>query len=195
MESVILASNNKHKLKEIQEILKDFEYNLVTMEGAGLNMDIEETGRTFEENSLIKAEAVVKATGHIAIADDSGLEVDYLKGQPGVYSARYAGEPCDDQANNRKLLSALEGVEYEDRKARFVSVITMLFPNGKKIVARGEVNGHIGDKLKGEGGFGYDPLFIYDNKQSFGQMDPEEKNKVSHRYNSLLILKERLKNV
>ena len=194
MESVILASNNKHKLKEIQEILKGFEYNLVTMEAAGLHMDIEETGTTFEENSLIKAEAVVKASGHIAIADDSGLEVDYLKGQPGVYSARYAGEPCDDQANNKKLLSALDGVKYEDRKAKFVSVITMLFPDGKKIVARGEVNGHISEKLQGEGGFGYDPLFIYDNKQSFGQMNPEEKNKISHRHNSLLILKERLKN-
>jgi XTP/dITP diphosphohydrolase len=194
MEKVILASNNAHKLKEIQAILSDFEYELVSMKAAGLEMDIEETGTTFEENSLIKAEAVVKATGHIAIADDSGLEVDYLKGAPGVYSARYAGEPCDDYANNEKLLKALEGVKDENRSAKFVSVITMLFPGGKKIVARGEVKGCIASNLLGDDGFGYDPLFVYKNKLSFGQMKQVEKNKISHRYNSLLKLKECLKN-
>jgi len=189
---VILASNNQHKLEEIHAILKDFEYELISMRAAGLDMDIEENGTTFEENSLIKAQAVLDVTGHIVIADDSGLEVDALNKAPGVYSARYAGEPCNDQANNDKLLKALEG--QDNRQARFVSVITMLFPDGRKIVARGEVEGRIGHELKGQSGFGYDPLFIYENGQTFAELGSDLKNEVSHRSRSLMILKDKLKN-
>lgn len=188
---VILASNNAHKLEEIHAILKDFDYELVSMKDAGLDMDIEENGTTFEANSLIKAKAVVDLTGAVAIADDSGLMVDALNGEPGVYSARYAGEPSDSNKNNEKLLKALENKD--NRKAKFVSVITMLFPDGKTIVARGEAFGKIGFEYKGDNGFGYDPLFI-DNVSglTYAELSSEEKNERSHRANALKILKEKL---
>lgn len=188
---VILASNNAHKLEEIHAILKDFNYELVSMKDAGLDMDIEENGTTFEANSLIKAKAVVDLTNMPAIADDSGLMVDALNGEPGVYSARYAGEPSDSHKNNEKLLKALENKE--DRQAKFVSVITMLFPDGKTIVARGEAFGKIGFEYKGDNGFGYDPLFIDDvSGLTYAELSSEEKNERSHRANALKILKEKL---
>lgn len=188
---VILASNNAHKLEEIHAILKDFNYELVSMKDAGLDMDIEENGTTFEANSLIKAKAVVDLTNTVAIADDSGLMVDALNGEPGVYSARYAGEPSDSHKNNEKLLKALENKE--DRQAKFVSVITMLFPDGKTIVARGEAFGKIGFEYKGDNGFGYDPLFIDDvSGLTYAELSSEEKNERSHRANALKILKEKL---
>ena len=188
---VILASNNAHKLEEIHAILKDFNYELVSMKDAGLDMDIEENGTTFEANSLIKAKAVVDLTNMPAIADDSGLMVDALNGEPGVYSARYAGEPSDSHKNNEKLLKALE--HKEDRQAKFVSVITMLFPDGKTIVARGEAFGKIGFEYKGDNGFGYDPLFIDDvSGLTYAELSSEEKNERSHRANALKILKEKL---
>ena len=194
MAQVILASNNQHKLKEINEILKDFEYDLISMKEAGLDMDIEETGLTFEANSLIKAQAVLKVTGQIVIADDSGLEVDALNNAPGVYSARYAGPDCIDDDNNKKLLEALKDVPKEKRQGKFVSVITMLFPNGQTIVARGEVEGIIGYEEKGASGFGYDPLFIYENGETFAEISSEKKNEISHRSRSLVKLKEILAN-
>ena len=188
---VILASNNAHKLEEIHAILKDFNYELVSMKDAGLDMDIEENGTTFEANSLIKAKAVVDLTNMPAIADDSGLMVDALNGEPGVYSARYAGEPSDSHKNNEKLLKALE--HKEDRQAKFVSVITMLFPDGKTIVARGEAFGKIGFEYKGDNGFGYDPLFIDDvSGLTYAELSSEEKNERSHRANALKILNEKL---
>lgn len=188
---VILASNNQHKLEEIYDILKDFDYELVSMRDAGLDMDIEENGTTFEENSMIKAKAVVNELNCIAIADDSGLMVDALDGAPGIYSARYAGEPSDSEKNNQKLLKALENET--NRKAKFVSVITMLFPNGDSIVARGEAHGDIGHAYLGDNGFGYDPLFIDENsKKSFAQLTSDEKNSISHRAKALVILREKL---
>ena len=157
----VLASGNKHKLEEISEILKDFEYELVTMNDAGLvDFEIIEDGDTFEANSLIKAEAVMKELGVTTLADDSGLEVDYLNGAPGVYSARYAGENVTYKDNNKKLIQEMAGVPTEQRGARFVTVITMLFENGDKLVARGEVEGRIIEEEKGGEGFGYDPLFF-----------------------------------
>lgn len=187
MEKVILASRNAGKIREMSAILSKYGMDVISRDDAGIDtFEVEETGATFEENSYIKAKAILDIAGTITIADDSGLEVDALDGGPGVYSARYAGENCTFEDNNIKLLGELEGLPFEKRTARFVSVITMLYPDGTKLVARGEVEGHITEKITGEGGFGYDPLFMpvgYD--VTFGEMSAEEKNKISHRANSL----------
>ncbi|MBN2796645.1 MAG: XTP/dITP diphosphatase [Clostridia bacterium] len=186
MNKVVLASNNSHKLKEIQQILKDFDYELISMKEAGLDLEVEENGLTFEENSLIKAKAVSEALNVITIADDSGLMVEALKGEPGVYSARYAGEPSNTEHNNQKLLRELKDVPKEQRQAKFVSVITMYYPDGKTIVARGEAHGTIGYAYKGTQGFGYDPLFIDNETQkTFAELTEEEKNAISHRAKAL----------
>ncbi|MBM7562321.1 XTP/dITP diphosphatase [Fusibacter tunisiensis] len=195
MQEIILASSNRHKLKEIQAILADFGYRLVTMKEAGLgDLEIEETGKTFEENALIKAQAIFDRTGKITLADDSGLEVDALGGEPGVYSARYAGEPSNDENNKQKLLVELDHVQDSERTARFVSVIAMLFPDGHRIVTRGEVEGIIGRKQIGTNGFGYDPLFVVPNlNKTFAELDATEKNRMSHRANALKKLKTELR--
>ncbi len=192
----ILASSNKHKLEEIQTILSEFDYELLTLNEVGLgDLEIIEDGETFEENSYIKAKAVMDLKKIVTIADDSGLEVDYLEGAPGVYSARYAGDHVSYSDNNKKLLEALSGVPEAKRTARFVTVITMLFENGEKIVARGEVKGIIGTELKGDGGFGYDPLFyVPEIGKTFAECTSEEKNRLSHRANALVELKEILSN-
>lgn len=194
MEKVILASQNRNKLKEIKAILGKYGMDTVARDDAGLpTFEIEETGETFEENSYLKAKTIMDIAGCPTIADDSGIEVDALGGEPGVYSARYAGEDCTYEDNNIKLLGALEGVPDEQRTARFVSVITMLFPDGEKIVARGEIEGHIIHESRGKGGFGYDPLFIPDGQtRTFAEMSPEEKNKISHRAKALERLEELL---
>lgn len=196
MEKVILASRNKGKIKEIGDILGRYDMTVVSRDDAGLPIDeVEETGETFEENSYIKAKAILDVPGVPTVADDSGLMVDALGGAPGVYSARYAGENCTYEDNNRKLLDALAGVPDEKRSARFVSVITMLWPDGRKIVARGECEGRILTETRGEGGFGYDPLFVPEGYDiSFGEMSPEEKNKISHRAKALMKLESILEN-
>ena len=184
---VLLASNNGHKIKEIKEILGDF-FDVVSLREAGVESDPEETGDTFEENARIKAVAGMKASGMPCIADDSGLEVFALDGLPGVMSARYAGGHGDDSANNEKLLRELENAS--DRSARYVCVICMAFPNGHEIVARGECRGTILKEARGEGGFGYDPLFFYAPAGlSFAQMSAENKNAISHRKRALEALK------
>lgn len=176
---VLLASNNGHKIKEIKEILGDF-FDVVSLREAGVESDPEETGVTFEENARIKAVAGMKASGMPCIADDSGLEVFALDGLPGVMSARYAGGHGDDSANNEKLLRELENAS--DRSARYVCVICMAFPNGHEIVARGECRGTILKEARGEGGFGYDPLFFFPQfGKTFAEITAEEKNEVSHR--------------
>ena len=176
---VLLASNNGHKIKEIKEILGDF-FDVVSLREAGVESDPEETGATFEENARIKAVAGMKASGMPCIADDSGLEVFALDGLPGVMSARYAGGHGDDSANNEKLLRELENAS--DRSARYVCVICMAFPNGHEIVARGECRGTILKEARGEGGFGYDPLFFFPQfGKRFAEITAEEKNEVSHR--------------
>lgn len=188
---LVLASANQHKLKEIQAILKDFGFELITMDEAGYGDEpIEENGATFEENSLIKAQAVLNKLGIMSLADDSGLEVDYLNGAPGVYSARFAGEPKSDAKNNDKLLQLLHGVAEEKRTARFVTVLTLLFENGDSLVARGTVEGIIGFEPKGTNGFGYDPLFYVPKLgKTFAELSEAEKNENSHRGNALQILK------
>ena len=207
MKTAILASQNKKKIKEIRDILIKYGMDVITRDDAGLPKDeIEETGTTFEENSLLKAEGVmdmIKADSELlekyadspVIADDSGLMVDALGGAPGVYSARYAGEDGNFAANNAKLLSEMENVAQVERSAHFVTVITMIFPDGRKIVARGECPGQIARELKGEGGFGYDPLFVPDGyDKSFAELGTEFKNTISHRARALAELENILGN-
>lgn len=194
MKNIIMASRNAHKIKEIEAITEKYGLNVISRDEAGLPKDeVEETGTTFEENSYIKAKAIWEICHKTTIADDSGLEVDYLDGEPGVYSARFAGEDCDDERNNEKLLMLLDGVPYHERRARFVSVITMIFQDGETLVARGECHGHILDEPLGKGGFGYDPLFVPDGYQmTYAQMPPDEKNLISHRAKALNKLEELL---
>lgn len=187
MRRIIAASRNKHKIEELEAITKKYGMNIISRDDANLPQDeVEEDGETFEENSYKKAYEIMKMSGEVTIADDSGLSVEYLHGEPGVYSARYAGENCSDKKNNEKLLNMLEGVPYRDRRAKFVSVITMVWPNGEHIVARGECKGHIIDQPEGSNGFGYDPLFVPDGFQrTFAQLTAEEKNSISHRAKAL----------
>lgn len=194
MNRIVAASKNQHKIREIEAITREFGMEIIPRDKAGVpDIEIEEDGATFKENSYKKAYGIMKLCGEITIADDSGLEVDCLGGAPGVYSARFAGEDGSDQANNDKLKELLKDIPYEKRTGRFVSVITMVYPDGDKLVARGEVEGHIILEEKGPNGFGYDPLFIplgYDI--TFGQFDPREKNKISHRGNALKELRKQL---
>lgn len=191
---LIIASKNKHKIEEIKAILKEFGFKILSMDEAGLEeLEVIEDGETFEENSMKKAMAVMEAAGHIALADDSGLEVDSLNNQPGVYSARYSGEGATDQKNNEKLLDKLSGVPMEERGARFVSVISLAFPDGRKFSVRGECEGIIGFEPLGYNGFGYDPLFIVPAyNKTFGELGEEIKNTISHRARALDKLKEEL---
>lgn len=184
---ILVATNNKKKLSEINAILGGLvpDLKLLSLKDIGFSEDIVEDADTFEGNAMIKTNALA-AYGYITIADDSGLSVDYLDGAPGVYSARYAGEPCDDERNNEKLLANLEGVPYENRKARFVSVIACRFPSGEEFTVRGECHGVILESPRGEAGFGYDPLFYYEDFQkTFAELSSEEKNKISHRGKAL----------
>lgn len=182
---LVLASKNQHKLTEIQEILSQFGVEILLQSELGLDLDPEENGTTFEENSLIKAKAVLEASGLPAIADDSGLEVDALDGAPGVYSHRF-GHKNSDEERCLYLLEQMTNVPEEKRTARFVSVITCLFPDGRKIVARGTCEGVILREMRGENGFGYDPLFyVPELGKTFAQLSGAEKNAVSHRANAL----------
>lgn len=196
METIIAATKNKGKIAEINVIAKDLGLKVISRDEAGVpDIEIEEDGSSFEENSFKKAYAIMKLTGKPCIADDSGLEVDYLNLEPGIYSARYAGEKATDEENNNKLLKLMKGVPYEDRTARFVCVITLVWPGGNKLVARGECPGHIIDKPSGSNGFGYDPLFVPDGYDvSFGIIPEREKNMISHRAKALTKLAGMLKN-
>lgn len=189
---LVVASGNKGKLREIAEILKN--YDVVSMQAAGFAGDVEETGKTFEENALIKARAVCKALNLPALADDSGLCVDALGGAPGVYSARFCGRHGDDAANNRLLLEKLQNVPDGERGAYFESCVAVCFPDGREVTASGRTYGKILHREEGEGGFGYDPLFFSSELgKSFGLASAEEKNAVSHRGKALRALAEKLK--
>lgn len=194
MKKIVAASQNKHKLKEIEAITQEFGMFILPRDEAGIpNVEVVEDQDTFEGNSYKKAYEIMKLCGEITIADDSGLEVDALDGAPGVYSARFAGDDCNDQSNNEKLLKLLEGVPEEKRTGRFVSVITIIFPDGKTLTARGEIEGHIAKEERGENGFGYDPLFIpLGYSRTFGEFQADEKNRISHRGNALIKLRELL---
>ena len=192
---VVLASKNKHKLVEISKITEKFGFELVLQSELGVDIDVEETGSTFEENSLLKAEAVMKATGLPALADDSGIAVDALNGEPGIYSARYGfDDTLDDWGRLLLLLKNTEHVPDGQRQAQFVCVITMVTPEGEVIQARGEIHGELTREARGENGFGYDPIFYYPPLgKTTAELSSEEKNQVSHRANALKILNEKLK--
>lgn len=184
--NIIAATKNRGKLEEIAQLLSNLPYDVISMTKAGMTDDIDETGATFEENALIKARAVWRVTGETVIADDSGLEVDYLEGAPGVYSARYAGEGATDTDKNNKLLAALSGVPADKRAARFVCAIALIFPDGRELVVRGTCEGFIADGPAGNNGFGYDPLFyVPEFGLTIAQMDADLKNSISHRGNAL----------
>lgn len=185
----IIATHNMKKRDEMQRILAPLGIRVLLAEEAGIELtDVEETGVTFEENAFLKAESGCKESGMPCIADDSGLAVDYLDGAPGVYSARYSGEHGNDDANNKKLLAALEGLEPAERGAAYVSVACCVYPDGRKLIARGECRGIIGYEEIGNGGFGYDPLFLpveYNGEKTMAQLTAEEKDAISHRGKSV----------
>lgn len=192
---VVLASKNKHKLAEISQITEKFGFDLVLQSELGVDINVEETGTTFEENSFLKAEAVMKATGLPALADDSGIAVDALNGEPGIYSARYGfDESLDDWGRLLLLLKKTEHVPDGQRQAQFVCVITMVTPEGQTIQARGEIHGELTREARGENGFGYDPIFYYPPLgKTTAELSAEEKNRVSHRGNALKVFYEKLK--
>jgi len=193
MDSIVCATRNKNKVGEIKEILKDIPVSIVSLEDIGIDVEVVEDGETFEENAQKKAMEIMKITGLPTLADDSGLEVDALDGKPGVYSARFGGVHGDYKNNNDKLLELMEGIPYEKRGARFVTVIVLLYPDGRSVKARGEIKGFIGNEPKGDNGFGYDPIFVVpEYNMSFAELGSDIKNKISHRGRALEELKKRL---
>lgn len=200
MKRLILASNNQKKIKEMKEILKDLNFEVKSLENENINIDVVEDGMTFEENAKKKAKEIYEFLlrrgdkDFVVLADDSGLAVDYLGGEPGIYSARYCGEHGNDKKNNEKLLNNLKGISRENRDAKFVCELAMFTDKGKYFRVKGEVHGYIIEELHGEGGFGYDPIFFYEPlRKTFAELAPEEKNKISHRGVALRELKHILK--
>lgn len=195
MKKVIFATSNEGKMKEIREILKDLEIELISLKEAGINPDIEENGATFEENAIIKAKTVMELTGEIVLADDSGLEVDYLDKAPGVYSARFMGEDTSYDIKNQYIIDQLEKATEKERSARFVCVIACALPKGEVITERATIEGSIAKGISGIHGFGYDPIFYVEEFQcTTAEMNPEQKNEVSHRGKALRAMKEVIKN-
>lgn len=187
---MIFATGNMGKMKEIKAILGDIGEEILSMKEAGIDMDIVEDGSTFEENAIIKAKAVMERTGKLALADDSGLEIDALNKEPGIYSARYMGEDTPYEIKNSNLIERMKGVKGKDRSARFVCVIAAAFPDGEIITTRGTIEGVIAEELAGENGFGYDPIvYVPEYGMTTGQMDPDAKNAISHRGKALTAMK------
>ena len=194
MKKVIFATGHEGKMKEIREILGDLDIELLSLKDAGIHADIVEDGKTFEENAQIKAKAICELTGEIVLADDSGLEIDYLNKEPGVYSARYMGENTDYHIKNANLIQRLDGVPDEQRTARFVCAIAAAFPDGRVETVRGTMEGRIGYEEKGANGFGYDPIFFLPEYGcTSAELSMEEKNKISHRGKALQAIKEELR--
>lgn len=194
MTKIVFATGNKDKMREIREIMEGMDVDIRSMKEEGITVDIEENGTTFEENALIKARAVASQTDAIVLADDSGLEVDYLNKEPGVYSARYMGEDTSYDIKNQAILDRLEGVEKEKRTARFVCAIAAVLPDGREFVTRQTMEGYIGYEPGGENGFGYDPIFYLDEYGcSSAAISREEKNKISHRGKGLRAMRDILK--
>ncbi|MBE5911367.1 RdgB/HAM1 family non-canonical purine NTP pyrophosphatase [Pseudobutyrivibrio sp.] len=191
---IIFATGNANKMREICEILGEENYDIQSMKEANIDVDIVENGTTFEENSLIKARAIsALAKDAIVLADDSGLEIDALNKEPGIYSARYMGEDTSYDIKNANLIERLDGVEKQDRSARFVCAVSAVFPDGKESVVRGTIEGYIGWEPMGTNGFGYDPIFyLWDKDVSTASISPEEKNAISHRGQALRMIKEEI---
>ena len=194
IDKIIFATGNEGKMKEVRMILKDLGLPVLSMKEAGVQADIVEDGTTFEENAKIKAVAVQKLTGALVLADDSGLEINYLNKEPGIYSARYMGEDTSYSVKNANLISRLAGVPDEQRTARFVCAIAAAFPDGEVLTTRGTIEGIIGYEERGENGFGYDPIFyLPEYKKSTAELSPEEKNALSHRGRALRQMEEELR--
>lgn len=194
MDKIIFATGNEGKMKEIRLLLEDLGVKILSLKEAGIHLEIQENGTTFEENAVIKARAVMEETGTLVLADDSGLEIDYLNGEPGVYSARYLGEDTSYRIKNQNLIDRLRGVPEEKRTARFVSVIAAVFPDGRILTTRGTIEGIIGYEERGDGGFGYDPIFwLPEYGCSTAELSMEKKNELSHRGKALSAMKKELR--
>lgn len=194
MNQIIFATGNAGKLREIREIMSDMEVEILSMKEAGIEVEAEENGVTFEENARIKARAVASHTDAVVLADDSGLEVDALNGEPGVYSARYLGEDTSYDIKNQAILDRLAGMPKEQRTARFVCAIAAVLPDGRELLTRETIEGYIGDRPAGENGFGYDPIFYVDAYHcSTAQLTDQQKNAISHRGKALRAMKEQLR--
>ena len=193
MDKIIFATGNEGKIKEVRMILEDLGLPVLSLKDAGITADVEENGTTFEENAQIKAKAIMEMTGALVLADDSGLEVDALDKEPGIYSARYMGHDTSYHIKNQNIIDRLEGKVGEERSARFVCAIAAAFPDGRVLITRGTMEGQIGYEEKGENGFGYDPIFYLPEYQCYSaELSLEEKNKLSHRGKALRLMKERL---
>lgn len=193
-DKIIFATGNKNKMREIRDILSDLGMEILSMKEAGIDKEINEDGKTFEENALIKARAVAEDTDAVVLADDSGLEIDYLNKEPGIYSARYLGEDTSYEIKNQALLDRLSGVKKEDRTARFVCAIAAVLSDKREFVVRETIEGYIGEKPAGTNGFGYDPIFYVDEYGcSTAELSEEKKNEVSHRGKALRAMREVLK--
>lgn len=193
MDKIIFATGNEGKMKEVRMILEDLGLPVLSLKDAGIAADVEENGTTFEENAQIKAKAIMELTGALVLADDSGLEVDALNKEPGIYSARYMGHDTSYHIKNQNIIDRLEGKVGEERSARFVCAIAAAFPDGRVLTTRGTMEGQIGYEEKGENGFGYDPIFYLPEYQCYSaELSLEEKNKLSHRGKALRLMKERL---
>lgn len=191
---IIFATGNAGKMKEIRNILADIPAEVVSMKEAGVQADIVEDGKTFAENAVIKAKAIMELTGEIVLADDSGLVIDYLNGEPGIYSARYMGEDTSYRIKNANLIERLSGVPDEKRTARFVCAIAAAFPDGRVEITEGTIEGRIGYEEKGENGFGYDPIFfVPEYRCTTAELSEEQKNQISHRGKALTAMKAALK--
>lgn len=190
MKKIIFATGNQNKMKEIREILSDLPYEILSMKEAGIDADIVEDGTSFEENAVIKAKAIMELTGEVVLADDSGLEVDYLNKEPGIYSARYMGEDTSYHVKNGNLIERLAGVPDEKRTARFVCAIAAAFPDGSVETTEGTIEGRIGYEERGENGFGYDPImYVPEFGCTTAEMTEQQKNAVSHRGEALRKMK------
>ena len=193
MKKLIFATSNAGKMKEVRSILADTGYEILSMKEAGIQVEVEEDGATFEENALIKARAVHEISHTLVLADDSGLEIDHLGKEPGVHSSRYMGEDTSYEIKNARILERLDGVPKEQRTARFVCAIAAVFEDGRCVTVREAMEGYIGDEPQGENGFGYDPIFYLDlDGPSNAQISMEEKNRVSHRGKALRAMKKGL---
>lgn len=195
MNKIIFATGNENKLKEIRQIMQDMDVEIISMKEAGINIEIEETGTTFLENSYLKAKTIWDITGGIVMADDSGLVIDYLNGEPGLYSARYMGENTSYDIKNANILDRMKAAKGNERSARFVASIVCILPNGKELSVVETMEGIIADKVAGENGFGYDPiLYLPDYACTSAELSDNEKNKISHRGKALRLMREKLKN-
>ena len=193
-QKVIFATGNEGKMREIRMILKDVAVTVLSLKEAGITLNVEENGSTFGENAMIKARACAKVADGIVLADDSGLEIDYLNKEPGIYSARYMGEDTSYRIKNQSIIDRLEGVPDEKRSARFVCAVAAVFPDGSHAVVRETIEGRIGYKESGENGFGYDPIFyVPEYGCTTAELSPEQKNAISHRGKALRKIKDMIR--